>query len=84
MEKDRIKNTEGQGHCQLRRDEVLLKRKQLHVENTVGKVIHLDTGKYNPGKQKEAFERKEVIWIKCFVTERALCRSHIFERVGMR
>lgn len=52
MEKDRIKNTEAQGHCQLRRDEVLLKRKQLHVENTVGKVIHLDTGKYNPGETK--------------------------------
>lgn len=50
MEKDRIKNREGQGHCQLRRDEVLLKRKQLHIENTVGKVIHLDIGKYNAGE----------------------------------
>jgi len=34
----------------LRRDEVLLKRQQLHIENTVGKVIHLDMGKYNPGE----------------------------------
>jgi len=50
MWRKRIKNREGQGHCQLRRDEVLLKRQQLHIENTVGKVIHLDMGKYNPGE----------------------------------
>ena len=60
MEKDRIKNREGQGQC-LRRDEVLLKRKQLHIENTVGKVIHLDTGKYNPGEtERDSLKGKKL------------------------